>query len=94
MNLDREQFRAWLLSQPDGVCVGNAIDACSCPVACWLSGVTGQAVMVGDENWRFVEGDEVYDVPAWVKEFVREVDRARLNEAITKEWALQIVEGC
>jgi hypothetical protein len=96
MNLDREQFRAWLLSQAAGAEVGKVEDGCSCPMARWIAEMVGQKVEVSGIGW-WLEDGVLQALPWWAVGFVFWVDgdaECIRRGAVTRERALLALSQC
>ena len=98
MTLDRQAFRAWLVSLGHQKC-GIGMNACACPVYQFLKsqgvnpvGVTsfGYTVYVGgDGAWR---DHDTHLHPDWVRAFITEVDAAHGHEPVPATAALAILD--
>lgn len=68
-----QAFRKWLQNQPPLTMFRRA-SACSCPLARYLSGVTGERWEVLPDCYYRIKGDETAVLPDWAKRFVYEFD--------------------
>jgi len=91
MNLDREEFKAWLESKSPVTRVGERGSGCNCPVARYIkatSPVKIKNLIVGG-LWIEINGKKS-DPPEWVVSFVAFVDEGPAQN-ITASRALEIL---
>jgi hypothetical protein len=67
-----EDFRAWLLTLEPNVGVGFAGYPHQCPISEWRGVTARQCVGVGSAHITI--GEELYQQPAWLRAFVRQID--------------------
>lgn len=78
MNLDKAEFRAWLVANPEKEGAFVRGSACHCPIAAWLSLTQGQAYTVGVSTFSPLNWNMCTEIPlpAWARDFIRRYDRS------------------
>src|ERR1044072_861907 len=76
-------LRNWLRKLPIGSIVGYAGTREACPVAYWLSDVTGKRVEV-DYDHIILDGILGYETPDWVERFEKKVDKRMDGEVVRR----------
>jgi hypothetical protein len=76
------EFRAWLLPQPWRRVIGRRVDCGGCPLATWLTTLTGLAALVDEETvclgeqgaWNTEEDYDVFPTPPDYRAFIERID--------------------
>ena len=98
MNLERDEFKAWLEGLTPGAFAGYEASKWSCPIANFLVSKGARRPVV--DNKRFQKNGSVHKVPRWplpewAVEFVGKVDSGAMYHgtprAITASRALEIL---
>jgi len=83
-------FECWLMEAGPGAIVGYPRSARACPVARWLSEVTGRAILV-TRGAVAIPGEADVDPPQWLIDLVSLVDEVS-GETVTAAQCLDILE--
>ena len=76
-----ENFRAWLLAQPQTSIVGLVAVASRCPLSCWITDVSGKSCVVGISTYRCPAWYDERPLPEWAWQFALLLDHAYLTDA-------------
>ena len=96
-----ENFRAWLLAQPEMSVIGLVAVASRCPLSCWITEMSGKSCVVGISSYRCPVWYDERLLPEWAWQFALLLDHAYLTDAqlrvaigrpVKREQALAILE--
>ncbi len=77
----REAFHAWLVAQPQKSIVGLVAVAGRCPLASWITDMSGKSCVVGVSTYRCPSWYETRSLPEWALWFALLLDHAYLTDA-------------
>ena len=90
--LTRRGFRAWLAAKKPRARVGQADSVCNCPLARYISRLSGKTAGVSVGCYRPDEtADLLLCLPDWADAFVAEIDKR--PGPVTARRALEILDG-
>jgi hypothetical protein len=97
VNLDKEKFREWLESKPEGEVIGRVQSCAECPIAQYLN----NQFQLENYDWWIVTCESYYPhstnswdhmvpLPNWAKDFIGEIDSLvrTIDGQVTKEYCL------
>ncbi len=96
-----EGFRTWVLAQPKASIIGLVAVAARCPLACWITDVSGKSCVIGISSYRCPAWYTPRPLPEWAWQFALFLDHAYLTDAhlrvaigrpVKREQVLQVLE--
>jgi len=79
---NKEEFRQWLESKPDGSIIGTARNGCNCPIACFIrqekkvpADIHSDKAIITDNTIPMFRSREIaIDLPWWAQNFIYKID--------------------
>ena len=79
---DKEEFKQWLESKPDGSTVGTARNGCNCPIASFIrqekklpADIHQDKAIITDNTVAMFPSREIaIDLPRWAQDFIWKID--------------------
>lgn len=92
MELKREEFKAWLESQPADR-EYPTLNSCECPIGCYLNAVGPKALGLHSMGLLFYHVKRSFRSPYWASRFVTIVDADGRPKTITNAEALEVLNN-